>query len=232
MRFYGLTTARIVAHDLFGGDAAPAYRLLQSLALRREAFRYFEGEGEYFTLSASPLDRLELEQAFAILWYCRMREPAQQLLSPSELRELFRASAAFMNVPRRPKHVPCINTGSGGLLLLRVQPLKSTDPELLQTALVALQGYIGSPAFVPWWQFARRELLRLVYLVRDVAAARELAYWLARHPLCSTHHERTLEIPVDVEHVPPFPGPDKTRAPEGLLSSRSDSVGTPPPDSR
>lgn len=222
MRFYGLTTARVVAQEFFRGNSDAAYRMLHSLATEGQAFRYREQDGDYFSLSASPLDRRELEAAFARLWYCRMRAPRQKLISPSEFRDLFREAAAIADVPRRMKHVPCINTGDG-LALLRVQPLKSADPEVLQNALEALQKYVASPAFEPWWQFARRELLRLVYLVRESEEARELARWLARHPLCSTHRNKTIEIPVDVQHVPPFPGPEKTRAPEGLLSSRSTS---------
>jgi hypothetical protein len=207
VRLYRLTTVRVVARNFFGGSDVAATRALEALCARHELARHEASGGVYYTVDRVSLEAAALAEAWAVLWFCRMTRPAKPLLSPREFRALVAGMReAGVELPRDPRVVRAYRT-RGCLHLLRVQPLRfDARADVVARALVLLQDVVASEGFAPWWTWARHDLLRLVYLVRDAAPGEELARWTTRHPLCSHVGGSPVIIPLDVVTVPPFPG--------------------------
>lgn len=206
MRFFGLTTARVVAENFLAGSRNGAYKLLGGLTARGELHRHEHSGGTYFTANGRPLAEPDLEKHFALLWYCRVREEPRTLLSPRDFAGVIKELGAIVPLEKPPRFVPCIHAGRS-LLLPRVHPTtwEGRDDEL-NSALGSLQGYVSSPAFLPWWHFARHGLLSLAYLVRKERHQTELSRWIGRHPLVSVVGQAPVEVPVQIAAVPTFPG--------------------------
>jgi hypothetical protein len=207
VRLYGLTTVRVVARTFFGGSDVAATRAIEALRARHELTRHEASGGAYYTADAVPLEPAALAEAWAVVWFCRMTRPPKALLSPREFRTLVTGMRdAGVPLVREPRFVRAYRARDH-LHLLRVQPVRfDSRRDAVARALVLLQDLVASDGFAPWWTWARHDLLRLVYLVRDAELGRELMRWTLRHPLLSRAGGAPVAIPLDVAAVPPFPG--------------------------
>ena len=206
MRLYGLTTVRVVARNVFGGNEVAATRALEALRTRQELSAHPTSGSRYYSAERDPLAPPTLAEAWAVLWFCRMTRPPKTLLSPREFRTLIAGMRdAGVRLTREPRFVRAYRARDR-LHLLRVQPMRfDSRPDAVARALVLLQDVVASDGFAPWWTWARHDLLRLVYLVREVEQGRELLRWTQRHPLLSRVGGAPVAIPLEVATVPPFP---------------------------
>ncbi len=228
---YGLTTQAVLGRVLgraVAGDAAR--RLLEDLSRARRLHAHSRSGMTYYTERIEELPSEELRERFAILWHCCMSKPRTEPLTRKTLSKILAPAADILGI-KHPEISPCV-LAEGRLERIVVSPSAPAGRPLdLQRALSALQRLLGKKTFRPYLSLAASGRLALIYLVEDPVQREEMARWLTRHPLVARYDGEDVRalallgtsavaIPVRVGRLVTLKRPEKTTAPEGLLSRR------------
>lgn len=195
---FGITTADVVARLFCAGSERRARTALADLVHRRELVC----RSDFYARHARLLNPRSLHAAYALLWYCCVRKPHCQLLSPARLEQLTAFAVQYGLAAARNAHC-YVDRDRKRLCLIRPWVAAADGSPLpVERVLVRLQRFVLQPTFRLWAYFATNRGFQIIALVSGEATASELTLWVRRRPLYCALLEPPVPIPVRIVAAP------------------------------
>lgn len=195
---FGVTTADVVRRLFFAGHAGRALSALGKLVERRTLCC----RSGYYARHAGALQPRPLRTAYAVLWYCCVRQPHSDVLPPERVEKLTAFASELGFSPARNALCHVDRTRKRLCLIRSLVAGPEGRPLGVEQILIRLQRFVVQPAFKPWVYFAKNGGFQLIVLVNGEEVASELTRWLRRRPLYSSLLDPPAAVPARIVAVP------------------------------